>query len=258
MKSLAQLLPVCLAFALPAVAAHAADSGPDQAQAPATTTTTTTTTTSSADSVPLQDNRDLSFPTIGVTAGSRGLDPVLGFSVNPFFSLRAVGAYTDVDYSTSRNGIDYKGKYDFRSVSLLGDWFPGAGPFHFTVGAVRDKDRFDAYAQPGSNGLITVNGGFPLAPGDQLKANAHWVHRNVPYVGLGWGNPSAHHQGIGLSFDLGAMYTRQPRVALTVSGPDAGNPVTQSQVRQEQDKLNADLNRIKFFPVASLGIYYGF
>jgi hypothetical protein len=47
-------------------------------------------------------------------------------------------------------------------------------------------------------------------------------------------------------------------VNLSLSGPDAGNPIAQAEVQQEQGKLNHDLHKVNVFPVANIGINYGF
>jgi hypothetical protein len=266
MKSKRQMLPILIALSLPAVAAYADDNGQVPAPAPAaepgqsSSTTSTTTTTSQTTPTPAfvaPGDDSASFPTIGFSVGTRALDLELGYSVSPYFGVRLVGADMNVPYKTMRNDISYKGHYDFQSLSLLGDWYPGGGAFRFTAGAVYDKDRIKAHVEPGSNGVVVVNN-VPLLPGDQVYADGRFPNQVVPYLGIGFGNPGAHHEGVGFTADLGAMYVQHPTVTLTAVGPGSGNALTQAAVQQEQGNLNADLRKINVFPVASLGVYYGF
>jgi len=218
---------------------------------------TSTTTTSSATANP-GDDQNPSFPTIGISAGTRGLNLELGYSVSPYFGARLIGTDTSPTYKTSRDDIDYKGHYDFKSLSLLGDWYPWAGAFRVSAGVVRDEDRIRAQAQPNGNGVVVVDGSYPLLPGDELNADGSFPHQYVPYLGIGLGNPAAHHQGAGFTADLGAMYTQNPTVTLSATGADASNPIAQYEVQQEQNRLNNDLHKINVFPVANVGLYYGF
>lgn len=241
-------------FLLPVLAALATAAVADEPPAPADSQTVPP-----AANQPSLATQPDTFPTLGISAGTRGLDLELGYSFSPYFGARLVGADTDPRYKTSRNGIDYQGHYDFRSLSLLGDWYPWGGGFRITGGAVYDDDRIKAQAEPGNGGIVTVNGGsYALAPGDTVLADGRFPQKYVPYLGIGFGNPAAHHQGVGFSMDLGAIYTQNPTVTLTPTGPDASNPVAQFEVQQEQNKLNSDLHKINVFPVASIGVYYGF
>jgi hypothetical protein len=236
---------------------HADEGTPAESTSGTTSTTTTTTSAVTQPYAAPAEQSPPSFPTIGVSAGTRALNLELGYSVSPYFGVRLVGTNMDVAYKTMRHDIDYKGHYDFQSLGLLGDWYPGGGVFRLTAGVIHDQDRIRAQAQPDSNGVVVVNG-VPVPPGDQVYADGRWPHKFVPYAGIGFGNPAAHHQGVGFTADIGAMYTQNPTVTLTAVGPGANNPLTQASVQQEQNNLNADLRKIHVFPVASLGVYYGF
>lgn len=196
--------------------------------------------------------------TVGFSAGTRALNLELGYSFNPAFGVRAVGTDLSPSYETSKDDVKYKGKLNLKSVSLLGDFYPMQGAFRITAGAVFNHDTFTGHAVS-ENGFVIINGvPYPVSSGDSVQARATYPHDVMPYLGIGWGNPSFHKQGIGVTADLGAIYTDHAHATLTATGPDAANPTLLAALQQEQDRLNHDLHKVSVYPVASVGVYYGF
>ncbi|MCK5591624.1 MAG: hypothetical protein KAI72_06690, partial [Candidatus Pacebacteria bacterium] len=85
-----------------------------------------------------------------------------------------------------------------------------------------------------------------------LKANIKF-NKVAPYIGLGFGNPTAGDSGFGFTFDLGTMYQGGAVVDLTADG------LLAPTAAEDQERLIEDnLSWFKWFPVISLGLTYKF
>jgi hypothetical protein len=81
-----------------------------------------------------------------------------------------------------------------------------------------------------------------------------------PYIGFGWGNPTAEDSRIHLLVDVGAICGGAPGVTLTAEcGPaaPAGSPAcsqAQSDLASEAARLRHKADILRWYPVVSLGI----
>ena len=64
--------------------------------------------------------------------------------------------------------------------------------------------------------------------------------------------------GLGIEFDIGALFQGSPTVKLNATGAAASNAQFKSDLAAEQVKLQGDLNSFKTYPVVSFGIAYRF
>lgn len=196
---------------------------------------------------------------LGVTLGTRAIAPQVGYSFSPTFGLRATFSSFDLDHDTTEEDIDYSGEFTLSNVSLLADWHPFASSFRLTAGAVAYNDELDLVAKA-RNGFVTVNGTtYPVSPNDRIDGHIEWKNEVVPYLGIGWGNPGAQQApGFGFTADLGVMFTGSPEATLKASGPNAGNPLFENDLRKEEADLNDNISDAKFWPVINLGAFYAF
>ena len=83
------------------------------------------------------------------------------------------------------------------------------------------------------------------------------------YVGLGWGN-AGDGKGFGMSVDLGIFQQGSPDLTLTASGPitdptsPAYDPNFATDLQNEVNSAEKDLEDFQQYPVIALGITYGF
>ena len=83
----------------------------------------------------------------------------------------------------------------------------------------------------------------------------------APYLGIGYGN--VWTRGVNFYFDLGVMFQGSPKVNLTAScGPAVVGTATctaiQGNVEAERQRVQAELDKYKYYPVANIGITIGF
>jgi len=155
-------------------------------------------------------------------------------------------------------GIDYDAHARWKSVPMLLDLYPGRrGSFHFTGGALYNRNEGEAVGVPGANQTIDING-TPYTP-EQLGGPLH-AHLTYPeftgYAGLGFGTP-ARGSRIAVTFDIGAVIAT-PTFAL--SAPNAAtNAQLASDIQTEQAQVQHHANEyLRVYPVLSLGVMLRF
>lgn len=198
-------------------------------------------------------------------ASTLGLGAELHAGLNPNLNLRlGLNRYT---YSDRReeSGIEYDAEAKLRSSTLMLDWFPLAGGFHLTGGLVRNDSAVDGSSLPPPSGIYNI-GGVPV-PASQvgtLRARVDF-DQQVPYAGLGWGNPIHSGSRFSVYFDAGIVFQGQPRVRLAADLPP-GSPLNNPVARQaleillqaEAREIEHDLEKYDKYPVLALGLAYRF
>ncbi|NGX17636.1 hypothetical protein [Wenzhouxiangella sp. XN24] len=187
---------------------------------------------------------------LGAKAGTTGLGVEASWAVLERVNLRA-GYYT-FDYGTDleEEGVEYDGDLRLRNAALFADWHPFAGRFRITVGGIDTGNEFRGSAE---DSLDIGENTYDAA----VDATVGWSGF-APYLGVGFGNAvGAGHWSF--SMDLGVMFTGSPDVTLngTVNDPTL-EAQFQDDLALEQERVQAELDDAKYYPVLSLGVAYRF
>lgn len=180
---------------------------------------------------------------IGVRAGTLGIGGDVAWSVAPTLSARiGYSALTwDRDVSTSR--VRYNGDLKLSNLNTLLDFSP-LGPFRLTGGFIFNRNRYDVSGE---------------LQGGSLSGTVKPGRSAAPYLGIGYGNVSG--LGVNFYFDLGIMFQGSPRASLSANcGSLSASACAslQNEVAAEQTRLEDELKRFKYYPVANIGITIGF
>jgi len=196
---------------------------------------------------------------LGVRAGTLGG----GVELSHAFSQRT-GVRLNIDgYNLSRtatqDNIQYDMKLKLQTGSLLGDWYPFAGNFRISAGAVHNGNKLTLKGQP-TGTTYTINGvTYNASDVGSFDAQVDFK-KAVPYFGIGYGRPI--NSGLSLIFDLGVLFQGTPRSSIDVtcgaSTPALTCTQLQSDATAEQSRLDDSLHNFKYYPVVSLGLAYTF
>lgn len=200
---------------------------------------------------------------VGVTASVS----TIGLGLHASIPLKAAwnGRFgvNALSHSTVENtdDVDYDFDLKLATVDALVDYFPMDGGFRVTGGVVYNGNKFQASGRPRGNGTYTFNGNtYPAASVGSLDADVTF-NKLAPYFGIGWGNAIAANKGWGFSADVGAIFQGTPKSSLSNSGCRASTAVCAqiaTDVRAENQSLQAEMDDFKLLPVVRVGVSYKF
>ena len=190
---------------------------------------------------------------VGARAGTTGVGGDVGFNVAPTLDARV--GYSYLRYKTHYDSdIKYDAKLQLSNLNALLDWSPFPGAFRFSGGLIANQNKVDLHSTGGS---FTVNG-HPYASGD-VDGTVKSGRSVAPYLGIGYGNVA--RAGVNFYFDLGIMFMGSPKASLSASCGSL-NATQCAQLRSDLDeeraKIENDLKKYRYFPVANIGITIGF
>lgn len=195
---------------------------------------------------------------IGVRASTLGVGGELSYRASRYLGLRAGGHYLTFSRSATIEGIAYDMTPRLQSGTAVVDLHPFGGAFHLSGGLLWNSNEGRVVAQLA--GPVTI-GGQTYQPSDvgELSGVVGYTSKYVPYAGLGF----AGRGRVSLLLDLGVAFSGYPQVALTGSSNLTGQAqvVFDQNVQQELQEFQAEIESrsyLRYFPVVSLGLRFGF
>lgn len=204
-----------------------------------------------------------------VKASTLGAGGDVGMSLTRLANVRVGFNGLNFSKAFSADGVHYNGTLQFRSAEALVDLTPLGDWFHVSAGLLMyNGNKITANATvPGGQNFNLGNVTFRSSPSDPIHGTGQLtVNKTAPMVMFGFGNPIPHHHHFTIFHDFGVVFQGQPKTTLNLAGtacdPVSGlacvnaatNPIVQTQVQAEQNKINKDASIVKFYPVATLGI----
>ncbi len=199
--------------------------------------------------------QDEATVTVGVTGGTLGLGPEIGYRVNPTIGVRANASFLGVSHDFDVDDIDYRGKVKLESYGAMIDVYPFQGSFRLSGGFRIDKNRVNLTATPTANVTVGDVSYTPAQVGTlsgQVKASEF-----VPVATIGYAGGLT--RGLKFGVDAGVMFQGKPKAQnLTATGTLATNPAFIAELEKERLKVNRDMEDYRFYPVLQLSVFYAF
>lgn len=193
---------------------------------------------------------------LGAGVGTTGYGGSLSYRFHDNLALTAGYSgftYDGLDYET--DDADYEGDFDIEVYGVTVDYFPFAGRFFLSAGAVRPDIAMQVVGRPKEGQNYEFNGETYTADevgtlyGDVVLGDSI-----QPYLGLGW--RGSHQRGLGVFGQLGVFLT-DAEVTLTATGA-ASDPQLRDDLQREEDDLQEDADELGIYPVAVVGLEYTF
>jgi len=223
----------------------------------------------------LQRSEAFSSVGVGVKVGILGAGVEAATPLGWRFNLRGGANFFSYTDNLTSDGINYDASLRFRSAEASLDWFPMAGGFHISPGALLyNGNQVTGNASVPAGKTFTLNDTtYTSSATDPVTGNASLTFtKAAPKVTLGWGNlvpRSGRHFSIPV--ELGMAYVGDPKVALNLAGTAcytyqglpycdsvATDPNIQANVKAQEQKIQKDADDARFFPILSLGFAYRF
>lgn len=198
---------------------------------------------------------DASGFTAGVTAGSLGVGPEVGYRVSPMIGVRANASFVDVSHDFDIDDIDYNGKVKLESYGAMLDLYPFKGGFRVSGGFRINKNRVNVTATPTGN--VTV-GDVTFTP-VQVGTLTGQVDTDefAPVLTVGYAGGLT--KGLKFGIDAGVLFQGKPEINnLRSNGSFATNATFIAELEKERVKFNNDIDDYKFYPVVQLSVFYAF
>jgi len=184
---------------------------------------------------------------LGAKIGTLGLGGDFGFDVAPTLGGRIGYSAGSYSWDVETTDVNYDAKAKLSNLNLFLDWSP-LGPFRISVGFIATDNKVDAngVGNPGTAFAgSTVTG--------QIKPDKSFA----PYLGIGYGN--VWTAGLNFYFDLGIMFHGSPQVSAQATCNTTPDPARcNNEVATERQRLQDKVDKYKYYPVANIGITFGF
>jgi hypothetical protein len=223
-------------------------------------------------------NDDSKAGNFGITAKvstlGLGLDLTYGImdKLNARFNINGGSLSADGE----QDGINYKGNLNLQSIGGLLDFHPTGGGFRLSAGIFNNSNEVDLDSSSVNEDAKIGDISYDISA---AKVNTNVSFKSsAPYLGIGWGNAVDKKSKFSINTDLGVLFQGTPIIKMKAtgnvipkSGANTGPSVDlegsslaaqefQRELLKEQEKLNNDSNleKLKLFPVISLGLNYRF
>jgi hypothetical protein len=215
---------------------------------------------------------------IGVKTGLAGIGFDLATPlVRTRLNLRGGASFLSYTPGTiTADNLNINGSIKFQNADAMVDYFPFHGRFRISAGAtiynntgltaslsVPTGQSFsvggtDYYSEPYN---AVTNPAGPIMGTGTFSFGGNKV---APRVTIGTGNLIPGKGRFTFQSEIGFQYFTPPTVAYTITGTGCQNdnagvysncgPIPQTNITQEQNNLQSDLNDLRFFPIVSFGL----
>ncbi len=236
----------------------------------------------------LHSNRPFSRIALGGGIGIGGINMQAAVEANRYLNIRGIGNYFTYSVNNIKvggsgsSGSDVSGKLNFADAGIALDYYPW--PNH----GFRLSPGVTLYNENGVSATGTMSAGSSITLGSTkyysdnanpmgLNANLGLnTHKQAFSMTTGWGNMISRTGGhLSLPFELGAIFTGVPTIALNITGSGcanqadaatngpscvniATNAAAQTNLNSQISKYQSDLNPLKVWPILSFGVAYNF
>ena len=187
----------------------------------------------------------------GITGGTLGVGPELGYRFGEHVGVRANATFLDVSHGFDSGDLDYKGKAKLKSGGLMLDAFPFGGGFRISAGARRNANEGRVRATP--NRSVTIgNTVYTPAMIGTIRGTAD-TKDFAPALTLGW----AGHNRSGFTFgvEAGALFQGKVRLDRFTT---TSNLIRPADLERERQDLQDDIDKYKVYPILQLTAGYRF
>lgn len=245
-----------------------ANLSPDGAAIPANGSGHATASAASVHSTPF------SGLALGVKVGLLGIGVEAATPLAGHLNLRGGANFFSYTDNLTSDGIHYDGNLRFRSAEASLDWFPFAGRFHISPGALlyNGNQITGNAAVPGGDSFTLNNVTYISSTTDPVMGTGSVkFNKAAPKLTAGFGNMlprSGRH--FSMPLEVGFAYEGDPKAALNLAGtvcyPDtpgacetiASDPAVQANIAAQQQKIANDASPARFYPILSLGFAVSF
>lgn len=193
--------------------------------------------------------------TIGVTGGSLGIGPSLGYRINDVLGIRADATFLGVSHGFDSDDVRYDGDVRLRSGGVQADIYPFGGGFRLSGGVRINGNRVKATGKPNAT-TYTFNGVTYLVSDVGTVSTRTEIKEVAPTLTLGYGGGMG--RGFAFGIDAGVMFQGRVRIQpIAYTGP-LQSAALSANLEVERQSLQKDIDDYKLYPILQIGLGYRF
>lgn len=201
-----------------------------------------------AGSVAAQEARN----SLNIQIGTLGIGAEYGRLLTDRLGVRVGGSFFRFGYDFTEDDIDYETDLEFQDFRALADFYPFGNGFRLTGGAIRADHSISGTGSPaeGSGDFEIGDNTYSADEVGTLTLTLDFPE-TVPYFGIGWASRGGPGFGFQPFADLGvAIGSFDASIRTTGALSD---PQFQGDLELERQKVQEQVDRVKVWPVLSLG-----
>lgn len=199
----------------------------------------------------------------GITGGTLGIGPEIGYRLNETLGVRASASFLGVSHEFDSDDITYDGSVDLESYGAMVDVYPFGGGFRVSGGFRINNNRATAKGEP-TGGTFTFNGvdydATTLVTSARTRAR---VDDFAPALTVGYAG--GKRSGFVFGVEAGALFQGSVKIdPITIAGTCATNPAAPgcgtivADLEAERRDVQDDVDDYKVYPILQLTIGYRF
>jgi hypothetical protein len=190
---------------------------------------------------------------LGVTGGTLGVGPEVGYRVNRTIGVRANATFLSFSHTVKSGNVRYDGTANLKSGGATIDVYPFGGGFRLSAGARGNGNSGRLHATPMTNTRI---GGIDFTPAQIGTITGDAQTKDfAPQLTLGYGGTL--RRGLSLSVEAGALFQGAVQIRdYRANGSLSNNAMFIAQLEKERLHVQDTLDKYKVYPIVQIGLKY--
>lgn len=197
---------------------------------------------------------------VAARLGTTGYGAEFALGLTEHLAVRGGYGAGSFNYNVTESDVKYKTRLK-PSVGLLTlDVHPFAGWFRLSGGLGLNNTKADGTADT-TSGTIDINGTTYNTSEVGIVQGKITFKKAAPYLGLGWGTPAKSSAGLYFTSDIGVMFSKATGTINGTCAPSLPAPTCaalQSDLDAEAASFKHDVEKVKYYPVITLGLGWRF